>query len=724
MLDDQQILAIIDNELQHSSGGGHQDTIDADRQEAYAYYYGQVRAGTPGEEEGRSSVVSTDVADAIEWMLPEIVKQFTKSHDVVRFDAIGEGDEEQAELESAFVYDLIMKRNDGYALIYTLAKDVLLQRNCFYKTFYEENIETDRTEEYTGIDLNGYAALMAQPGAVPLEETVRQDPNTGMQVFDVKIAYTSDNSLVKVMPIPPEEARVSAMARSVNLKEARFCAHVVFKTASDLIEDGVPEDVVENLPKGTQQDYNRDYRWTVPGEVTYPDGGETIDPSQALIEVSECYLNIDVNEDGIAELMKIDVAGGDSPTEILSMQEITKEEHAMNAGVGILMPHKFYGISVFDRLREIQDQKTALWRSTLDNLYLQNNQRITAVDGRVDLDTLLTSSPYGIILQDEPGMVGALQVPPIGQDAFKMMEYLDVVRAGRVGVQPDSNIADQFIGLQGGDASVDRIMTAKEELVGLITRTFAETVFKPMMLQVRDLARRHLNIGQDYYYGGAWRKVNPSQWKARTLATVDVGTGSGNTKEQQAAMSLVLQLQEKILQQPGQSLVNEDNVYSAVDRLAKMSGLKGISRFFMDPNSEKGKQHKQNVQSGQKAQEQKQDQAQQVMLQAQATMAQAETMKAQATQQGHVLKAQNEQQKLQLQAEIERLKAELLNANQRADMAAKDADLSFKYDELESKNALKLTEIEVEHQAELSRINQENRQNRDWGNGEDERKAT
>ena len=93
------------------------------------------------------------------------------------------------------------------------------------------------------------------------------------------------------------------MLRSNNLKDARFCAHVVFKTASELIEDGVPKDAVDSLPKGTQQDYNRDYRWQIPGETTYPDGGESRDPSQAYIEVAECYINIDIDEDGIAELM-------------------------------------------------------------------------------------------------------------------------------------------------------------------------------------------------------------------------------------------------------------------------------------------------------------------------------------------------------------------------------------------------------------------------------------
>ena len=144
-------------------------------------------------------------------------------------------------------------------------------------------------------------------------------------------------------------------------------------------------------------------------------------------------------------------------------------------------------------------------------------------------------------------MIDTFDVQLIGEDSYRMMEYLDTIRAGCCGVELDTNIADQFIGLNGGDASIERIMTAKEELVGMITRTIAETVIKPMMHDVRNLARMHPNVAGSYKFRDKWVKVDPSTWKERTRATVVVGTGSGNTKEQQAAMSFILQLQEKIL---------------------------------------------------------------------------------------------------------------------------------------------------------------------------------
>ena len=37
------------------------------------------------------------MADAIEWILPQIMKSFTENNEVVIFDPVHEGDEQQAE---------------------------------------------------------------------------------------------------------------------------------------------------------------------------------------------------------------------------------------------------------------------------------------------------------------------------------------------------------------------------------------------------------------------------------------------------------------------------------------------------------------------------------------------------------------------------------------------------------------------------------------------------
>ena len=52
-----------------------------------------------------------------------------------------EGDEEQADLESEFVYDILMKQNNGFIILHEFVKDALLQKNGIIKCFVEEKSE-------------------------------------------------------------------------------------------------------------------------------------------------------------------------------------------------------------------------------------------------------------------------------------------------------------------------------------------------------------------------------------------------------------------------------------------------------------------------------------------------------------------------------------------------------------------------------------------------------
>ena len=121
---DDELLTIVQAELNLSTGGSN-DSIEASRQKAYAAYLGE-KGDT---KEGRSTIVSTDVADAIEWIMPEVMKAFTQNNEVVTFDPVGPNDKKQAELESRFVYDTLMKDNDGFLTLYTFFKDALMQKN-------------------------------------------------------------------------------------------------------------------------------------------------------------------------------------------------------------------------------------------------------------------------------------------------------------------------------------------------------------------------------------------------------------------------------------------------------------------------------------------------------------------------------------------------------------------------------------------------------------------
>ena len=329
-----------------------------------------------------------------------------------------------------------------------------------------------------------------------MTERTHSDEHGTMQVYDVNVKRTRHTGKIRIKCIAPDDMRINRMHDSVCLKDARFIAHAMTMTKSDLIEAGFDKEIVDSLPTESEEfRESKNYRFSMQGENVAPYGGNSKDPSMYTYDVSECYMRMDLDGDGIAERVKITVAGFDNPTHILDIEEV--EEWPFVSATAILMSHKLFGLSVYDRLKEIQEQKTAIWRNILDNMYLKNNQRTIAVEGMVNLDDLLISRPGGIIRAKRTDAVAPYVTPDLGSDVYRMVDYLDQVRAGRVGVSPEGSIADQSIGDAVGSEGVERLLNQKEELVGLMVRVYAETGIKPRMQMIRRLLMKHIDATVD-----------------------------------------------------------------------------------------------------------------------------------------------------------------------------------------------------------------------------------
>ena len=703
MLENSKILAIVGAELSDAdsiSDGSNGNLVDSMK-----YYLGNPNGK---EVTGRSSVTSTDVADAIEWIMPQIMDSFTQNNEVVIFDPAFDGDEQQAEMESEYVYDVLMKDNPGFVLLYQFVKDALMQKVGILKVYYE-NVDNVTAEEFTGITREQLLMLLAEESVELTELTENVITNDGMPMaplYDVKVKITESEGRIVVEGVPREQFRINSDHNSIDPTNARFTAHVTEKTISDLLLEGLikRKEDADDLPEGTIQ-YDKDYRFTTSGQESALIKVSE-DPSQKTVQISECYMMMDINDDGISEYVKVTVAGDDgSPTDVLSIEEI--DHNPWICTTAIIMSHKFDGLSIYDRLKEIQDQKTALWRNMFDNLYLQNNQRTAVVENQVNLDDLMVSRPGGIVRVKRIDAIQPLITPQIGQDAYSMMEYLDQVRAGRTGVSADGNASPQSIGDRVGSQGVARLMNAKEALVGLMVRVISETGVKPLCIKIRDLSVSHIDAVKDYKFKGVWQKVNPSEWNKRKHSTVRVGTGTGDHSQQIVALEKVIAAQEKVLMNPSQTMVREEQIFAAFDDFCKLNGLNSAVKYFVDPTSPEGKQRKQAVDESSKANKMKEEQMQMAMAQAQINLSKAEMSKAQAQMAGVKFKAQNDGMKNKLvqmkqvyDAEVRLLEIELQEAQNTANDAKSLADIAYKYEDLNKRMALELTRIEVDSMKE------------------------
>src|ERR1700752_3579755 len=129
-----ELKAILAAEIDDALGqmGGE---LSEQRRKALQYYLGEPFGN---EVEGRSKVVSTDVADTIEWILPSLLKIFTAGDDVGRFEPTGPEDEEVAKHATEYVNWIFTRDDPGFLILYTLFKDALLQKNGIAKVWWED----------------------------------------------------------------------------------------------------------------------------------------------------------------------------------------------------------------------------------------------------------------------------------------------------------------------------------------------------------------------------------------------------------------------------------------------------------------------------------------------------------------------------------------------------------------------------------------------------------
>ncbi len=135
------LQAILDNEIDNAIGYINTETVEERRQALMAYN----REPYGNEVEGRSTIVTGEVAEAVDGALPQLIRVFTQSDDVVRFEPKAPGDEEAAKQATEYCNWVLMNDNPGFEVFQTWFKDALLQKNGIVKVWW--NDETDVVKE-------------------------------------------------------------------------------------------------------------------------------------------------------------------------------------------------------------------------------------------------------------------------------------------------------------------------------------------------------------------------------------------------------------------------------------------------------------------------------------------------------------------------------------------------------------------------------------------------
>jgi hypothetical protein len=579
-LTDEELAALI-NAQEAQAVSFSQTELATERARALDYYLGK-KFGN--EIDGRSQVVSTDVFEAVEGMLPALLEIFLSSNKLVECEPYGPEDEAEAKQQTEVANHIILKQNNAFLIFNTWFKTALIQKTGIVKTYYDPEYKETRIAQYKGLTDDEMVRMLQGQEVEVIERVVREEmfvgpdgQETPVQVNDLKLRITTKREKVCIDNIAPENFFISTRQTNLDLTDCEFVSHKEKKTATDLLEMGVEKDFLEGIgDEGNDLDFSEEaiardiYNTTV--------GSDAANPDTSLREywVSDGVMQVDENGDGIAELVHFIKIGNKvwlrEETDIIPFSVICP----------IPLPHQFFGRSIADITADVQYTKSALWRQMLDNLYLTNNPQKAVLEGQVNLDDLLTSRPGGIIRERVPNATRPLETPFVAKESFPMLEYWDTVKETRTGVTRYNQGLDAD-SLNKTAHGIQSILGQSMKRLEMVARIFAET-------GVKDLARKVLHCvaksGMKQFViklTNGYVPVDPREWKNQFNVTVNVGLGTGTKDRQLQMLAMLNQSQLELVQLGKGYMVSDQNIYNIKTKIAEAAGFKNPELFFTDP---------------------------------------------------------------------------------------------------------------------------------------------
>lgn len=635
-LTDRELLAIVDAEFTSALGapGGE---ISEERAKAWNYYLSKPLGN---EIDGESQVVTSDVSDVVDGIMPSILRIFTTADNLVSFDAVGPEDVEAAEQESDYVNYVFFKQNPAFLTLYTLSFVALTQKNGIAKAWWDDS-EVVTTESYRGLSEAELFDLLNDKELEPIERDERSeetvDEGTGgvvtQTVHDIKFRRTSESGRARVEAVPPEEYRISADANSLDPTNARFVGHEREVTRSELLEMGFDADLVDGLP-AHGGDLQRSSEQIARHDKSDETSDTPHDRSQDKILLREAYIKVDYDGDGRSELRQV-FTGGNT---ILSNEDVDRQPfHVISPQP---LPHKHFGRATAEKVMDVQEVTTTLTRQTLNNLYHSNNPGHAVWDQALNentLDDLLTTRVGRVATFSRPinESWAPMAIPFTANHTFSMLEWFEKIKRDRTGISSDGEGLSPEALKNIQTTVLAQAVDLSKMKIEAIARIFAETGIKSLFLHLHELLLKHQQKAQVVKLRNKWVKVDPQQWRTRRDMTVNIGLGIGTREQNLLHLEAIWQKQVAMIESGWTGLtVSPRNVFQTAAEFVRNANLKQPEMFFTDPGDAKAPPA---------SDEQQQLQQQAMQLE-------------QRRQQLDAQKREQDQKKLQLQAQEQQLK--------------------------------------------------------------------
>jgi hypothetical protein len=625
------LTAIIADELRQAQ------TFDQSKRTLALQYMRGEMPDLPARPNGSSQTDRT-VATTLGWILPQVVRTFTASDQMVEFEATKEGGEKGADEASDYTNYSFFRENDGYRVLYNATYDGLLMGNgavCSYWCPEEAKTKLfrNKTEEEIAVLLDegwepaGVMPTQGKPKPVTLDDGMEVEVPT----LTVKLRKVTERGQIKDMTLKPENLMLNLSATVI--EEARFVAYLHDdKTRSDLMdmadEYGWDTEVIENLPRYTASTSNEVTIARQRLDQVVNDSAPT--KSGDLIDLYECYIFLDRDGDGSAERLQVWYAGNAGQGKALSDEE-WEDDVPFTDIPCYPVPHQWQAEGLYDRLADIQRVKTALLRQGLDNTYASTWPMREVEEGSViNPDILVNPKFNGLIWKKKTSAPIVNHVVAYTADkSFVAMQMMDEETTKRTGVGRGTMALDPDVLQNQTATAADNQKDAQVTQSELIARNMAELGWTKWAAKRRNLAKKYIKgsvsipskngdvpppqmpmEGQEAAPAGkpsGYRTIQPEQWGDEMACTINVGLGTGSRDRDMQMLNNVqmgqIGMAERLGQLPSPTAKKKASefipkILKTATQIAESSGLKNPDSYYPEIDETTLQQIQQEIEQG------------------------------------------------------------------------------------------------------------------------------
>jgi len=570
-------------------------------------YYDKLLSGLK-----KSNLVSRDIADAIQWAMPALMRIFFGGQSVGTIQGVEAGDEQNAENLSKLINWQLTTQNNFFIVFHLWAQVALLNGIEFVKGRWNSEKKWEKFEAIASmqdVDMMNSDPNIEVTSMVESEVTPDTFSVTGRRIVESKSHPVIEN-------IPITEIIWDPNAKT-SISECRYIVHRKEMSISDLRKmerDGIWKnvgDVIDSISKAKNhnefgasgQDMQDVYR-RYDGGYFLPNSA-SFDPKnpRSTVYVYEYYTQIDLDGDGILDDAIITFCGDT----ILRKEENPYGCYPFFPLCPFPAPFKINGDGFGEMLEHLQNLQTALMRQIIINISANNQRKCAFNAADISIEDLTSDNKYIPTMGNPKDALKELELLPYDQSVYQFKDSLDSLIERRSGVNRyyQGTTAEAKSSTATG---VQSMISASSQRIELVARIFAETGLKDLYRWMIRANQLFLDANQAIRVNNTPIVIAPDDIAGKFDYGISVGLGLGDTDRKVGNLQMLIQILTTVCLNIG--ITSPNKIRNAVSKLVEQLGYKDFDQFLMTDEEIQAFQQQQAQQQAMMMQQQAQQQMQ------------------------------------------------------------------------------------------------------------------